>query len=149
MTQDTADAVIQNLLGLDEGQLLAQLGMRAYAASGDLSQSAHFAPDLRGVAPEHMGAQEELKKLGKRILKRWNQSAYQLVCGNDPDDEKTRSEVRSALGIGKAAAIGVITSSLVGIGLMPALAPVVATILVTKFFDPAYAEFCVYWKENL
>jgi hypothetical protein len=96
-----------------------------------------------------MGTQEELKKLGRRILKRWNQSAYQLACGDDPEDTKTRTELRSALGVSKAAAIGVITSALIGVGLMPALAPVLAAILVSKFFDPAYGEFCAFWKQNL
>ena len=149
MSPNSLDTVIQGLVGSDEDQLLAQLGMRALAATGDLSQSAHFAPDLRGVAPDKMGAQEELKKLGKRILKRWNESAYQLACGNDPEDDKARSDVRSALGLGKAAAIGALATGLIGLGLMPALAPVLAAILVNKFFDPAYGEFCAYWKEKL
>jgi hypothetical protein len=149
MTHQPVDTVVQGLLDSDEDQLLAQLGMRSLAALGDLSQSALYAPDLGGVAPDKMGAQDELKKLGKRILKRWNQSAYQLVCGDEPDDAKTRKEVQSALGLGKAAAAGVITSALIGVGLMPALAPVVAAIVINKFFDPAYGEFCAYWKENL
>jgi hypothetical protein len=53
------------------------------------------------------------------------------------------------LGVGEAAAIGVLTSALIGIGLMAALTPVLATLLIKSFFNPAYGEFCQYWKEKL
>jgi hypothetical protein len=32
---------------------------------------------------------------------------------------------------------------------MAALAPLIATIIVKKFFNPAYGEFCGYWKQKL
>jgi hypothetical protein len=67
----------------------------------------------------------------------------------NPDDAKTRNELEKALGLGEAAAIGVLTGALISVGLMTALAPVVATLLVKKFFNPAYGQFCGFWKEKL
>jgi hypothetical protein len=140
---------IQKLLQSDEDQLLAQLGMRTVVATRDLKRSGD--PKL-SLAPEEMatmGITDDMKALGSRIFRRWNRSAYELACGADADDEKTRSELRKALGIGEAAAIGVLTGALISVGLMAALAPVVAAIVVKKFFDPAYGEFCSFWKEKL
>jgi hypothetical protein len=147
--QTISEAQIQSLVQSDEDQLLEVLGMRSAVVSQDLGRSAD--PNL-SVAPSDlkaMGIKDDLKALGRRILRRWNRSAYQIACGSDPEDSKARSELTKALGIGEAAAIGVLTGALIGVGLMAALAPVVSAILVKKFFNPAYGEFCAYWKEKL
>jgi hypothetical protein len=147
--QSISQQQIQKLLQSDEDQLLEQLGMRTAVATRDLSRSAELQPDLTSADVTAMGIKDDMKVLGRRILRRWNRSAYELACGGDPDDAKTRSELEKALGLGEAAAIGVLTGALISIGLMAALAPVVATLLVKKFFNPAYGEFCQYWKERL
>jgi hypothetical protein len=149
MTQVISDQQIQSLLQSDEGQLLEQLGMRATVVTTDLKRSADPQVDLSAAEIKAMGAKDNMKALGKRILRRWNRSAYEIACGGDPDDAKTRADLQTALGIGEAAAIGVLATALIHVGLMVALAPVVAAILVKKFFNPAYGEFCGFWKENL
>lgn len=149
MTSGITDQQIRRLLQSDEDQLLEQLGMRSATVTRDLKRSAEIQLELGPVDLETMGIKDDMKELGKRILRRWSRSAYELTCGSDPDDAKTRADLEKALGIGEAAAIGVLSGALIGIGLMPALAPVLATLLVKKFFNPAYGEFCAYWKEKL
>ena len=123
--------------------------MRSAVVTRDLKKSADMQLDLSPADLRAMGIKDDMKDLGKRILRRWNRSAYELACGGDPDDAKTRADIEKALGIGEAAAIGVLIGALIGVGLMAALAPVVATLLVKKFFNPAYGEFCQFWKERL
>ena len=149
MIQPVTDQQIRQLLQSDEDQLLEQLGMRSAVATRDLKKSADVELDLSSADLKAMGIKDDMNDLGKRILRRWNRSAYELACGGDPDDAKTRADLEKALGIGEAAAIGVLTGALIGVGLMAALAPVVATLLVKKFFNPAYGEFCQFWKEKL
>ena len=149
MTQTPTEDQIAKLLQSDESQLLEQLGMRSALVTRDLSRSAELQPSVAMQDVLAMGVKDDMKELGRRILKRWNRSAYDLECGNDPDDAKTRTELTSALGLGEAAAIGALTTALIGIGLMAALAHVVAAILVKKFYNPAHSEFCEFWKEKL
>ena len=149
MSRELTDQQIQKLLQSDEDQLLEQLGMRSVVVTHDLTKSAEVQLNLSAADIRAMGIKDDMKDLGKRIFRRWNRSAYELACGGDPDDAKTRDDLERALGIGEAAAIGVLTGALIGVGLMAALAPVVATLLVKKFFNPAYGEFCQFWKEKL
>lgn len=149
MAQIVPEQEVQRLLQSDEGQLLELLGMRAAVVTRDLPRSAEIQPNVAAADVKTMGIKDDMKELGGRILKRWNRAAWELVCGDDPDDAKTRGDFKAALGVGEAAAIGALTAGLISIGLMAALAPVVAAILVKKFFNPAYGEFCGFWKEKL
>lgn len=149
MRQTLNDQEIKLLLQSEEDQLLEQLGMRAAVATRDFKKSAELNPTIVADDVIAMGIKDDLKDLGKRILRRWERSGYELLCGGKPDDAKTRNEFKNALGMGEVAAITAITTALIGIGLMPALAPILAAILVKKFFKPAYGEFCAFWKTKL
>jgi len=149
MNQTLSEQEIKDLLESDEEQLLNQLGLRAAAASRDFQKSAELHPKITAEEVVAMDLKGDLKSLGRRLVRRWNRSAYDVVCGDDPDDTQAREGVKNALGLGDAAAIGALTAALIGIGMMPALAPVLAAILVKKFFNPAYGEFCGFWKEKL
>jgi hypothetical protein len=136
----------QQLLRLDENKLLEQLGVRSVAAAA--------APPTTLESPSGpvggtLGIREDMKELGARILRRWNRVAYELACGNDPDDAAMRSELEQALHVSEAAAIGVLSGGLITIGLSALIAPVLAALIVKKFFNPAYGEFCGYWKGKL
>lgn len=133
----------------NEEQLLETLGLRAAIVTDNLSLSAETSPKIVAETLTAMGIQDDFKDLGRRILRRWERTAFELVCGKDPEDAKSRTELRNALGAGEAAAIGVLTAVLISAGLMAALAPVVAAILVKKFFNSAYDVFCQYWQEKL
>jgi hypothetical protein len=135
----------RQLLRFDESRLLEQLGVRSLAAAA--------APAILDVPPGPsagtLGAKEDMKELGARILRRWNRVAYDLACGNDPDDAEMRTELEQALHVSEAAAIGVLSGGLITIGLSALIAPVLAALIVKKFFNPAYGEFCEYWKGKL
>jgi hypothetical protein len=148
MTKIT-DQQISELLQSDVDQLLEQLGMRSAVVSRDVTRSADFQLSVKAADIAAMGIKDDMKVLGGKIVRRWNRSAYELACGTDPDDSRSREDLQKALGIGEGAAIAALTAGLIGIGLMAALAPLIATIIVKKFFNPAYGEFCGYWKQKL
>jgi len=148
MTKIT-DQQISELLQSDEDQLLEQLGMRSAVVSRDVTRSADFQLSVKAADIAAMGIKDDMKVVGGKIVRRWNRSAYELACGTDPDDSRSREDLQKALGIGEGAAIAALTAGLIGIGLMAALAPLIATIIVKKFFNPAYGEFCGYWKQKL
>lgn len=146
--QKQAESAMQSLLQSDEDQLLEQLGMRTQAITQDITKAGSFEPQVVYDAAE-MGPKDALQALGRRLFRRWNKEAYKLLCGNDTDDKEQRTELTKALGIGDVAVAAALTSALVYIGAAPAIAAIVAAIIVKKFFAPALDEFCEIWKENL
>jgi hypothetical protein len=52
-----------------------------------------------------MESSSELRKrLGRRVLNRWNKELHGLVCGAKSGDQKDRDEILKALNLGEAAA---------------------------------------------
>ena len=143
-----AESAVKNLLQSDEGQLLEVLGMRAEAITQDITKAGSFEPQV--VYNEAaMGAKDVLRDVGSRIFRRWNKEAYKLMCGKDPDDSKQRTELTKAIGLGDVAVATALTSALIYIGAAPAIATIIAAIIVKRFFASALDEFCEIWKENL
>jgi hypothetical protein len=149
MTTQLNDTEIKLLLQSDVDQLLEQLGMRTAVVTSHLEKSGELNPKITSSDVTAMGIKDDLRELGEKILKRWERSAFDIMCGSDANDLKARNEIKGAIGLGEAAVIGVLSTGLIGIGLMPALAPVVAAIVVKKFFNPAYEVFCETWKKRL
>src|SRR5262245_37567437 len=115
---------IDLLLQSDVDQLIEQLGLRAAVVSRDLPKSAELTPAIVSKDVVAMGIKDNLKELGRRVLRRWERSAYEILCGADPDDAKSRNDLKNALNLGEAATIGALSAAMIGMGLMPALAPV-------------------------
>ena len=144
-----AESAVSSLLESDEDQLLEQLGIRTKAIQADPAVSGSFQPDVAYEATT-MGVMDDVKELGRRIFKRWNREAFKLVCGGEDLDKKDREELANAFGLGDAAVAGMIASLLVSsFGVAPAIATVVAALVIKRFFRPAYDEFCELWKEKL
>jgi len=142
--------VVKRLLESEEEQLLEQLAIRSQAIERDPSKADSLDPTVSSSEISTMGPKEALRAIGERVLNRWNREAYKLICGSDKEVAKEREDLSRAFGLGDAAAAGALCSALLLIPGMPvALAPVIAVILVKRFFGPGIDEFCGYWKENL
>ena len=143
-----AESAVKNLLQSDEGQLLEELGMRTEAIAQDITKAGSFEPQVVYNAAD-MGPKDVLRDVGSRIFRRWNKEAYKLMCGKDPDDSKQRTELTKAIGLGDVAVAAALTSALIYIGAAPAIATIIAAIIVKRFFASALEEFCEIWQENL
>jgi len=138
---------VRTLLKQDEDRLYEELGKRARAMAANPKVAASFAPRVI-YEKRTMGILDDLREFGRRLFRRWNEEAYNLVCGSQARDEKDRKDLLEAVGIGDAAVVAaVISGGLVAyLGVAPALAAVIAALIVKRFWRPTYAEFCHCWK---
>lgn len=144
-----AEPVVKQLLKADESQLYGQLGIRELAIEKDPTKADFFDPQVT-YDQARMGAMEDVKELGKRIFDRWNVEAYKLACGSDAEDMKDREELLNAFGISDVAVAATLTALLVThLGIAAAIAAVVATLIIKRFFRPTQEEFCRAWRKKL
>jgi hypothetical protein len=148
LTQQAQPAV-EKLLKADESQLYEQLGIRAKAMAQDPAKSGSFEPEVTYEAAQ-MGFKEDVKDFGQRLFKLWSVEAYKLVCSTEAEDQQTRTDLLNAFGVSETAVAALLASLLVAqLGVAPAIAAVVAALIIKRFFRPAYQEFCVTWKKSV
>ena len=144
-----AQPAIEQLLESDEDQLLEELGLRATALQTSPELAGRFTPDIAYDGTQ-MGALDTLRELGGRIFRRWEKESYGLVCGATDEDSTDRAKLAGAFGVGGAAVAALITAQLVtAFGLAPAIAAVIAALIIKRFMRPAYEEFCVVWGNRV
>jgi hypothetical protein len=110
------------------------------------SPSASVSIDI-GIA----GPLDDAVDLGKRILKRWNRSIYDIVCGTPDADPQARKTIMDALKLNSpealAAAITGVLIATFSVG--PAVAAVVGVLFGKVLLPAAGEEVCKFWKEKL
>jgi hypothetical protein len=151
MTAQSAEtgAVIEKLVRADEGTLFEQLGMRVRATEARESRVVQDNPTLVHDAPA-MGPLDDLRELGRRVLRRWSRELYRVACGGEDEDGRDRESILKSLGLGDVALGGAIASILVGsFGVAPAVATVVGALIVKRLGGPAAEELCRFWGESL
>jgi hypothetical protein len=151
MQQPDPEAVqaVAKLLGADESQLYETLGIREKAIEKSPELANRYDIDVDYDATE-MGPKEFLRDLGVNILRRWNKEAYKLICGGGSADEKDRNDLVRLVASGSVDAGGVLAGILVAsLGIAPAIAAVIAVIVLKRFVKPAGEEFCKLWAKNL
>lgn len=130
----------------DEAALELLLGMRAAAVEADRSLSDDLSLDLK-YDSQTMGALDDVKRLGARVLKRWNKELYAVVCGNGGQDTKERKQLLDSLNLGEAAVISAVAGILLSFGIAGVIVAPLAPLIVRKFIWPAKDELCTAWGE--
>jgi hypothetical protein len=142
------DVVASDLASYDEAALIELLGMRAKAINHDPSIAGDLSPDIQHDA-KYLGPLDDIKSLGLRILARWNKELFKIVCGGSTDDSDDRSKILNALTLSEGAAIAALIPVLTGLGLAPALAAVLAAIIVKRFLGSAMETVCEAWAKQV
>jgi hypothetical protein len=146
---EEAESAVSLLLESNEPQLYEQLGIRIKAIEQNPEIAGSFQPALT-YSEVAMGPLDSVRDLGQRICRRWEKSAFDLVCGTSSADEQERKSVADAFGINGTAVAALMATLLVShFGLAPAIAAVIAAIVVKRFFRPAYQEFCAFWGTRI
>jgi len=146
--KNTVAAAAQRLSSRDEASLemLVALRQRALERDPALSDNVDFEPKYDSNT---MGALDDIKALGRRIVKRWNKELCGMICGNSGGYEKDRAAVLESLNIGEAAVIAAVASALLSLGVVAALAAALAPLIVKRFIWPAKDELCAAWTEAI
>ena len=145
---DNLTTVANDLAGYDESALIELLGIRAKSIERDPSIAGNLSPKVSYDA-KFLGPLDEIKALGLRILNRWNKELFNIVCGSSKDDEQDRTKVLNALTLSEGAAIAALIPVLTALGLAPALAGVLAAIIVKRFLGSAIETLCDAWKQQV
>ncbi|MEG4207738.1 hypothetical protein QUA20_27925 [Microcoleus sp. Pol7_A1] len=150
------EVIVESLWELDEDQLAAQIGDRAQAIEDDAAGLG-----TRGIDPASLDsidvnvaarASIDLRFLeaGQRLFDRVNPLVYELMCkplGNDPQTQKILDE---AIGQNYTKAAGMLSPVLIsGLGLAPAIATLLATLIIKKIANYSATSICDNWKQNL
>ncbi len=148
--------IVESLWELDEDQLAAQIGSHAQAIEDDAAGLG-----TRGIDPGSLDSIDvgfatkgaiDLKFLegGQRLFDRANPLVYDLMCkplGNDANTQKILDE---AIGENYTKAAGMLAPALIsGLGLAPAIATLVATLIVKKIANYTATGICETWQQNL
>jgi hypothetical protein len=130
----------EQFLQMDEEELYKLVGSHAITIEAEAFPPA-YQPDSTFT--------QDFRAIGEKIFNRLIKSFYALLCGDSPDDKDDRDKVILALGDGT-----ILVSTLAGLfitnfGLAPAIATVVAALVLKRVLTPTYTEVCKFWGENL
>jgi hypothetical protein len=140
---------MEKLMRADDATLYEQLGMRVRATQSREAGVVEYNPTLVHDTTV-MGRLDDLRELGRRVLRRWNREIHRVACGGAQEDGKDRESILKALGVGDIALGGAIAAVLIGsFGVAPAVATVVGALIVKRLGAPAADEICKFWAESL
>ncbi|MEG4090490.1 hypothetical protein [Microcoleus sp. Pol12B4] len=150
------EVIVESLWELDEDQLAAQIGDRAQAIEDDAAGRGTTGIDPASLDSIDVNvaarASIDLRFLeaGQRLFDRVNPLVYELMCkplGNDPQTQKILDE---AIGQNYTKAAGMLSPVLIsGLGLAPAIATLLATLIIKKIANYSATSICDNWKQNL
>ncbi|MEG4492583.1 hypothetical protein [Microcoleus sp. D3_18_C4] len=150
------EVIVESLWELDEDQLAAQIGDRAQAIGDDAAGLGTRGIDSASLdsidvnVAARASIDPRLLEAGQRLFDRVNPLVYELMCqplGNDPQTQKILDE---AIGQNYTKAAGMLTPVLIsGLGLAPAIATLLATLIIKKIANYSATAICDNWKQNL
>ena len=118
----------------DDEALLVLIGMREKVISQDPTRKEDV--DLPVVYEEKLlGPLDDIKRLGNRIVRRWNKELYGIVCSDASKDRKERQDILTSLSFGEAAVIAAVAGALISLGVGAALAAPLAPLIVRRFLS--------------
>ncbi len=137
--------LIPQLLELDEESLEAQLGLQVQdTAKGLTLDSIDINATARAaISPEVLAA-------GQQLLKRLSAGLYDLMCNPLGSDSEAQNVLDEVINQNYVKAAGMLAPLLVsGLGLAPAIATLIATLVVKKIATSSSQEICKVWKASL
>lgn len=150
------EVIVESLWELDEDQLAAQIGSRALAIGDDVAGLGTRGIDSASLdsidvnVAARASIDPRLLEAGQRLFDRVNPLVYDLMCkplGNDPETQKILDE---AIGQNYTKAAGMLAPVLIsGLGLAPAIATLLATLIIKKIANYTATGICDTWKQTL
>ncbi|MCU0543850.1 MAG: hypothetical protein MUE44_17005 [Oscillatoriaceae cyanobacterium Prado104] len=149
--------IVESLWELDEEQLEAQIGSHALAIGDDGIELS-----IKGIDPVSLEAIDagvasrgaidpRFLEAGKRLFDRVNPLVYEIMCkplgGEDLETQKILDE---AISQNYTKAAGMLAPVLIsGLGLAPAVATLLAALIVKKIANYTATGICKTWEKSL
>jgi hypothetical protein len=150
------EAIVASLLELDEDQLQAQLGSRAQAIEEDVAGrgTREIDPASLESIDVNVAARASIDprflEAGKQLFDRINPLVYDLMCKPLGDDADTQKILDETINQNYTKAAGMLAPVLVsGVGLAPAVATLVATLIIKKVSKYIATGICETWEKSL
>ena len=148
--------IVESLWELDEDQLAAQIGDRAQAIEDDAAGLGTKGIDPGSLDSIDVGFASKgaidprLLEAGKRLFDRVNPLVYELMCKPLGNDSETQKILDEAINQNYTKAASMLAPVLVnGVGLAPAIATLLATLIIKKIANYAATGICETWQQNL
>jgi hypothetical protein len=150
------EAIVASLWELDDDVLEAQLGSRAQAIEDDVARRG-----ARGVDPASLESIDvnvaaraaidpRFLDAGRQLVDRVNPLVYQLMCKPLGDDAETQKILDETINQNYTKAAGMLAPVLVsGVGLAPAVATLLATLIIKKIAKTGANAICETWEKSL
>jgi hypothetical protein len=139
-----AKAAVGDLHKTDENELYKLLALRLQAIQLDPAAAGSFTPKIQaaevGIAPS------DLLKIGKEAFGRLAVAAQPLVCGTGADQGYPLQRLLGALSTDVTTVTAAVASLLIAqLAIAPAIAGVVAALVVGKVAPTSVAALCKAW----
>ncbi len=146
VAQQSADA-IASFSGLSEADLFAALAQRM----GQVVQGSSAIADISAPVDVDDLLRDTISQgVGRRVFKRWSLALHNFLCGSGNEDQALRARLMSALTGKEGGAVALIAGTLVAaFGASPAIAALVATLVMRVVIAPAAEEICETWAKSL
>jgi hypothetical protein len=139
-------AVVVSLQNSTEPDLFAALAQRVQEATQGSSGIAR----MTAIDLDRLPRDSATVALGRRILARWSRATYDFLCKSGGSDDDLRHRLMSALTGREGGAPALLAGTLVAaFGLSPAVAALVAALLMKLVIAPAKDELCQSWAAAL
>ena len=151
------EAIVERLWELDDDVLEAQLGARAQAIEDDVAGRGAKGVDLTSweSIDVNVAARASIDQTfldaGRQLFDRVNPLTYELMCKPlGGDDAETRKILDETINQNYTKAAGMLAPVLVsGVGLAPAVATLLATLIIKKVSKYLATGICETWEKNL
>jgi len=150
------EVLVESLWELDEDQLEAQIGSHVQAIGDDVAVRG-----ARGVDPGSLESIDvnvaarasidpRFLDAGRQLFDRVNPLVYELMCKPLGDDAETQKILDETINQNYTKAAGMLAPVLVsGVGLAPAVATLLATLIIKKVSKYLATGICETWDKSL
>jgi hypothetical protein len=150
------EAMVASLWNLDDDVLEAQLGARAEAIGDDVAGGVARGVDLTSWesidvnVAARASIDQRFLDAGRQLVDRVNPLVYQLMCKPLGDDAETQKILDETINQNYTKAAGMLAPVLVsGVGLAPAVATLLATLIIKKVSKYVATGICETWEKSL
>ena len=146
---DEARAAVAQLADTDEDDLYRLLALRVRTIERDPTVAGQFAPTT--LAPTELGiAVPDLAALGRKLFGNIARAGQSLICGSDSDAGFHLQRLLSGINMDITTVTAGVATLLIGqLAIAPAVAGVVASIVVGKVAPNSVEALCKAWSAKL